>query len=206
MDQRLQIADDSGLAPEGKVRVDPRFQRSQPKLLQPAEFGGREGLIRELGQRFSPPQTQTISQETDRRSRASFRQGLLARRYPLFEADQIKRPLLDAQEVATAAAYQCIALAVRGQGLAQPRDVHIQAVLAPRRPLSPDLGQQAGARNDLVRGQQEDGEDRALFRASQDNRLAVAADLQRPKKPEIHASSPGPLSDANTLRQGATRA
>ena len=57
MDQRLQIADDSGLAPEGKVRVDPRFQRSQPKLLQPAEFGGREGLIRELGQRFSPPQT-----------------------------------------------------------------------------------------------------------------------------------------------------
>jgi hypothetical protein len=55
MDQRLQIADDSGLAPEGKVRVDPRFQRSQPELLQPAEFGGREGLIGELGQWFSPP-------------------------------------------------------------------------------------------------------------------------------------------------------
>ena len=55
MDQRLQIADDSGLAPEGEVRVDPRFQRSQPELLQPAEFGGREGLIGELGQWFSPP-------------------------------------------------------------------------------------------------------------------------------------------------------
>jgi hypothetical protein len=180
IDQRLQIAGDSGLVPEGKVRIDPRFQRSQPKLLQPAEFGGREGLIRELGQRFSPPQTETIVQETDRRSWASFRQGLLARRYLPFEADQIKRPLLDAQEVAMVAPYQRIALAVRGQGLAQPRDVHIQAVLAPGRPLSPDFGQQAGTRNDLVRVQQEDGEDRALFRASQHNRLAVAADLQRP--------------------------
>ena len=78
------------------------------------------------------------------------------------------------------APYQRIALAARGQGLAQPRDVHIQAVLAPGRPLSPDFGQQAGTRNDLVRVQQEDGEDRALFRASQHNRLAVAADLQRP--------------------------
>jgi hypothetical protein len=57
IDQRLQIADDSGLAPEGKVRLGPRFQRSQPELLQPAELGGREGLIRELGQRFTPPQT-----------------------------------------------------------------------------------------------------------------------------------------------------
>ena len=55
IDQRFQIADDSGLVPEGKVRLDPRFQRSQPTLLESAEFGGREGLIRELCQRFSPP-------------------------------------------------------------------------------------------------------------------------------------------------------
>jgi hypothetical protein len=66
-------------------------------------------------------------------------------------------------------------------------------VLTPGRPLSPDLCQQAGTRNDLVRVQQEDGEDRALFPASQDNRLAVDADLQRPEKPELHAPPRIPL-------------
>jgi hypothetical protein len=57
IDQRLQIADDSRLAPEGKVSLDPRFQRSQPELLQPPELRDREGLIRELGQRVTPPKT-----------------------------------------------------------------------------------------------------------------------------------------------------
>ena len=149
-------------------------------LLQLAELDGREGLVRELGQRLSPPQTQTLIQEADRRGRMPFGQGLLARRCPLLEADQIKRPFLDAQEVAAAAPCQRVAFAARGQGLAQSRDVHVQAVLAPGRLLAPDIGQQAGAGNDLVRVQQEDGEDRALFRAGQDNQLALAADLQRP--------------------------
>jgi hypothetical protein len=59
-------------------------------------------------------------------------------------------------------------------------------VIAAGRPFSPDVGQQAAAWNNRIRVQQENGQDRALLRAAKGKLLAVLADLQRSKKPELH--------------------
>jgi hypothetical protein len=64
--------------------------------------------------------------------------------------------------------------------------VHVQAVLAPGRPFSPDVGQQTAAWNNRIRMQQKNGEDRALLRAAKGKLFAVLADLKRSKKPELH--------------------
>ena len=123
----------------------------------------REAPVRELGKRFPAPQAQALLQQPGRLGRAAFRQGPLARLDLLLEADQIERPRFDAQQVAAAAPDQHLALAYRGEGLAQPREVHVQAVLAPGCPLTPHVGQQAAARDNLVRVQHKNRQHRALL-------------------------------------------
>jgi hypothetical protein len=70
---------------------------------------------------------------------------------------------------------------------------------------SPDVGQQAAARDNLVRVQHKNRQHRVLHGPAQHKLLAVPADLQRPKKPELHTPSPD-HSDANTLRRCAISA
>jgi hypothetical protein len=52
--------------------------------------------------------------------------------------------------------------------------------------FSPELVHEPGARDDLVRMQEQHREQRPLLRRDHDDRLTVPQDLEWPKHPEIH--------------------
>jgi hypothetical protein len=54
-DQRLQLADQLALAAKGQIGVDPVLERRQARLLQPCDLAPRERLVRQVGERLTPP-------------------------------------------------------------------------------------------------------------------------------------------------------
>jgi hypothetical protein len=60
-DQRLELRDQLVVAPEAEVRVDPELHCCQPDLLEPGDRRLGEALVREVGERRSPPQRQRVA-------------------------------------------------------------------------------------------------------------------------------------------------
>ena len=77
-DQRLQLADQLGVAAERQVGLDPLLERRQPQILEPAALDPRERLLAELGQRRAAPQPERLAQQ----ARRTLRLGLRAPRRP----------------------------------------------------------------------------------------------------------------------------
>ena len=69
-DQRLELADELGVAAEREVGLDPLLERRQPQLLEPRRLDPRERLVVELGQRRPAPQRERLAQQARRRARA----------------------------------------------------------------------------------------------------------------------------------------
>src|SRR5207247_781371 len=55
-DQGLELADRLVVPPERDVGVDPLLERSEAKILQPADLRLGERLVSEIGQRRPPPE------------------------------------------------------------------------------------------------------------------------------------------------------
>jgi hypothetical protein len=53
--------------------------------------------------------------------------------------------------------------------------------------LTPELVDQARRRDDLIRVQQQDRQQRPLLRTAELERLTVGRDFQRPQNPELHS-------------------
>ena len=56
--ERLQLTDELGVATGGEVGFGPILERHKSKLLEPRDFGLREGLVGEVGKRRSAPHPQ----------------------------------------------------------------------------------------------------------------------------------------------------
>ena len=76
---------------------------------------------------------------------------------------------------------------VRAQLLTQTRDVHVHGLGGSRGgSLAPQLVNQAVDRDHFTAVKHEHSQQRSLLRRTEDDRLAVPHDLQRPKYPELH--------------------
>ena len=73
------------------------------------------------------------------------------------------------------------------QGLAQPRDVHLDDLCGARRLLvRPELVDELFARDDLVRVDEEQGEDAALLAPADVEHALPVDDLERAEDPKVH--------------------
>jgi hypothetical protein len=70
-DERLQFADQLGVAAEREVSLDPLFQRGQLQLVQARDLRLCERLVGEVGQGRAPPECQRPAQLLGRLLRLS---------------------------------------------------------------------------------------------------------------------------------------
>jgi hypothetical protein len=61
-DEGLQFADELGVSPECKIRLQACLEGTQPLLLQPRRLGSGEGHVGELRQRLPAPQLERLAQ------------------------------------------------------------------------------------------------------------------------------------------------
>ena len=59
-DERVELADHLGVPAGVEVRVDRQLGRAQPQLVEPADLGGRERLVGDVGQRLAAPQRERL--------------------------------------------------------------------------------------------------------------------------------------------------
>lgn len=71
---------------------------------------------------------------------------------------------------------------------AQPRDGGLERILCAR--VDPELVEQAVGGHGVIRMEEQHGQDGALARSPQRDRLTVLSDLERPEKQEVHLHLP----------------
>jgi hypothetical protein len=70
-DELLELPDERPVSAKPKVRVDPPFERSQPKLFEPRDRRLRERLVGEIGEHRPPPEREGRAQPLGRRFRVA---------------------------------------------------------------------------------------------------------------------------------------
>ena len=61
-DQRLELGDELGVAPEREIRLDPLLERDGAQLLEPRDLGLGERLVEEVGERRAAPERERLAQ------------------------------------------------------------------------------------------------------------------------------------------------
>ena len=140
-----------------------------------------------VGERWSPPEGECLTEESPRDGGIPPR----TKRAPLaqepFEAASVELVLSDVEEIAGLTSRQTAV----AEDLAQLRHVDVHAVCsARRRPLAPELVDQACGWHDFVGIQEQLRKKAALLLAAELCRLSVQAHLERAEEEELHRSSP----------------
>ena len=181
-DERLELADELGVAATFEIGVETRLDRDKPELLQPCDLGLRPALVREVCEGGAAP-------ELERRSElgGSLERGELRRcgKSPLeLGAVQLLGREIEAVPVCLGGDR------LRPERLAELRDVALDRGLwPPRCLLRPErLDQRIGRdRPPTLEGQH--GEDRPLLAAAERQRNAVPPRRQRAEESELDAAA-----------------
>jgi hypothetical protein len=182
-DQHLQLADQVGVAAERQVGLDPLLQCSDAQLLEASAFDLGERLAGELRQRGTAPQFECLAQQP-RRS-LGVRPPRVADQ-PL-EAEQVDRLGIRAEQIAGRPRHERLGR----EQLAQPRHVDLDdRDRRLRRLIPPQLVDQPLTRDNPVRVQEQQREQRALLRTSQRKQPIALVDLERSEDPELHLQPP----------------
>jgi hypothetical protein len=186
-DERLELADELGMSPEREIRVDSLLERGEPQLLETSDLDLREGLVREVGERGTPPERQCLAEAV---RVASLEQPL--------EPVEIELSRLEPDRVPRRARED----PVGAQDLPELRDVVLERVGGRARRLArPELVDEAVGGDDLCAPRQEQREHRPLPRAPERQLLPVGDDLERSQDAELHLSAPSqPLLTASIDR------
>src|SRR5581483_239289 len=188
--QRLELGRECRVPAERELRVDPLLDREQAQLLEPVDLGSRERLVCEIGERAAAPQRKPFLEPRQGASRIPAGVRAAALLEESLEPVGVELLRLELEDVAAGARADELRVAER---LAQPRDLVVEAVVCVAgRPLRPELVEEAVARDDLVRMEEQDRQERALLRPSDgDDALAVPG-LERAEKPELQLRLPPP--------------
>ena len=173
--QALDLAEDLLMAPRAQVSVDGQLGGRLAQLLEPADLGGGERLIGQVGQRGSSEEAQRLARRVGwlaRRRRAS-RFG-----HEPLEAGDVHQLRINAQLVAAPTrADLCPAVGV--QRLAQTPDVVLDHLGRARRWLLPPQPlDQAIRRHRTIGLEPEHRQDGALLGAAERDRMVVDAGLK----------------------------
>ena len=178
------------MAAERELGVDPLLDGGEPELLEPLRLDAREPLELEIRERSSVPERLGGPQRPRRRGRVTGRERLAALGDQPLEVLQIELARLDAEEIAAAAGGETrLVRRRRAQHLPEPRDVVAQGVVGRVEALlGEELVDQPLARDDPVRAQQEQRQQRALLRPAGRDRHAVHPHRERAEDPELQAA------------------
>ena len=171
------------MAVELEIGVDPLLERGEPQLLEPVRRGLRPGVEGELGQRGPAPEPERLAQ----RPRLCLGVGATRLVEQALEAHGVDSLALDVEDVAGRARLE-------RAGAEQPAQLRNGVVQRGRRrrrrPLAPELVDQAVGRNDSPGVEQQDREQRPLPLPRERERALVTDDLERPEQPKLlHTST-----------------
>ena len=171
--ERLELSDEIGVPAEPQLELDPLADHREPEILEPCDLRPSEVLEGKLLQRRTSPESERLAQQFDRAFRVVMRSRLGDERV---EAVAIELPGFDAEQIARRPREDHSVVGARLARLEQSPQVryvrldHVGCRLGAL--LAPDVVDQASARDDLVRVQQQAQEERALFGGSQVNDAA----------------------------------
>jgi hypothetical protein len=183
-DERIELPEQRVMPAERELGVAEQLKRVQPLLLQALALVPHERLGREIGERGPMPEPECLAQQPGGGVGPGGVEVLPRARDQRLEALEVELARLEDDPVARAACLD----PVGAQRLAQPGDVDLERLdRRGRRFLAPQRVDEGVARDRRAGPQQQRRQQRALLRASQVDRAAVRAGLDRPQDPEFHA-------------------
>src|SRR5439155_7369397 len=105
-DELSQLSGRFFVSSERQVGLEAVFERGEPQLAQAGDLGLRERLIREVGQRVSPPERERLSQPRSSVVRPSGTECATALVAQALEAPGVDRFGIDGEQVARLAPQQ----------------------------------------------------------------------------------------------------
>ncbi len=184
--------------PRAISALDPVPDDRQPRLLEPGDRRGGEGLAGEVGQWGAGRQRLGSAEEPGRAGWVAAVERPSATPRETVESREVELVGLDPKEVAAGAGEQSGLALPRLHDAAEARDVDLQRVLGRRRRrLAPERVDEPVDRDELVGMEEQDGEHRTLLAALERQLRVAVADRERSKDPELH-----PLRDLR--REGST--
>ena len=180
-DQRFQLAQELAVAAQLEVELDTLDDGGEPLLVEPCALRDEQAVQAHAGERRSAPHGQRLLEQLPSDPRLTGRARLTRPVQRLVPAVDVALSGSHIQSVTARVAGQPAAIgARRGQPLAQPRDVHLQAVARPRRRLlAPHLIDQLVAGHDVTRHQRQGREQRPRPLTPERHRSAVHPRLDR---------------------------
>ena len=150
--ERFQLGDDLRVAAEGKLAISQIHQRAQPLLLQLRDLVARERLEEHIGEGGPAPERERLAVGTPSPLELVARRKPPPLRHELAETRRIDGVLVDSQKIAGRARLDRLGTKLA----AELRDVGLNELRRRRRrSFAPQLVDQAFARDDLVRMEQQ---------------------------------------------------
>ena len=169
------------MATRGQVGVDPLLDRRPTELPQALCFDPRERGVSEIGERLATPQSKRLSERL--RSVGAPVPRALDESPETVEIELVR---LDSKEIARAASLDTR----RAEGPPQTVHCDLEGIRGRfGRVFTPEPVDQPLTRHDFVRVQQQQGEERTLPRAADDEPILASLDLQRAEQAEPQLSS-----------------
>ena len=180
--ERIELGHELSVEAERELRVDALLEADEALLLEPRLLEPGERLL-ELGERRAAPQPQCAAQRGGGLLRAAGRERFASRRMEALEGAQVERMAVEREAVPGRTGLDQPLRHV----LAEQRDGDLHHLgCARRHVLAPEVVDDPGRRDDAIRVQQEQRQQRLLLAARQVDGACVVRCLERAQNPELH--------------------
>jgi hypothetical protein len=174
------------MAPGREVGVDSQLGRALAQVLEPADLGGRERLVREVGERVAAEQRERLARRPVGLTRRGRPPGLGDEPLKAVHVDELG---IDPQLIAAPAREDLRAPLLRHHPAQTPDVVLDHLGRARRRLLAPQTLDQPVGRDGAIRLQPEHRENRALLGPAKGDRAVVDDGLEMSEHADLHAAA-----------------
>ena len=189
--EHVQLSENLLLAAESEVALDPVHQRRDTQLVQPCHLVAAQRFQLQPRERGATPESKRFPEAFGSALELTVRHRSAGLGHDLLHHCGVELFWLEAQPIAPRSRRDGIVTLPR-EHPTQLRDIDVDRLARRRRRrFPPQVVDQALARDELVRVQEEDGEDETLLERPQRNRLALVEHFERPKDPEFHSLNCG---------------
>ena len=179
-DQGLQLRDGLGLNAGRQKALDPGFLSLEAELVESGRLGEKRRLVGDVGEGWPPPQGQGVLERGDGHVWIQ-REALLRVSQERVESRSVELGGIEPQTVAGSVALDSVVT----EGLPEVRDVGLDDVAGLLGwLLGPDLVDQGLGGHELVRTENQVGEDGALLGPAKGDGVSPNVHLERAENPE----------------------